>query len=263
MRNIVFPSFYCFLITLIVLGSACSNTKKSVYFYGQSDTTLANRLSAFEYPIQNNDLLSISVSSLNLEASAVFNSPNVSNVIYSPSTGGYIQSAGYLVNSEGNVQFPILGNVKATGLTKAQLRKEITNELLKRKLLVDPIVQIRHLNFRVTVLGEVGKPTVIPVPNEKITLLEAIGLAGDLTIFARRDNVMVIREVNDQKVIKRINLNDREIFTSPYYYLLPNDIVYVEPNETKIAGASNTRLWLPVVLSGLTLTAVILELFIN
>jgi polysaccharide biosynthesis/export protein len=263
MRNLVFPSFFCFLITLIVLGSSCASTKESVYFYGQNDTTLANRLSSLEYPIQNNDLLSISVSSLNPEATAVFNTPNVSSVIYSPSTGGYIQSSGYLVNSEGNVQFPILGNVKASGLTKAQLRKEITDELGKRKLLVDPIVQIRHLNFRVTVLGEVGRPTVIPVPNEKITLLEAIGLAGDLTIYARRDNVMVIREANNQKVIKRLNLNSKEIFTSPYYYLLPNDIVYVEPNETKVASASNTRLWLPVVLSGLTLAAVILEIIVN
>lgn len=263
MRNFVFPLFFCFLLSLTVLATSCANTKKSVYFYGQTDTTLANRLTAFEYPIQNNDLLSISVSSLNPEATAVFNNPNASNAIYSPSTGGYIQSAGYLVNSEGYIQFPILGNIKTTGLTKAQLRKEITNELLKRKLLVDPIVQIRHLNFRVTVLGEVGKPTVIPVPNEKITLLEAIGLAGDLTIYARRDNVMVIREVNDQKVIKRINLGAKEIFTSPYYYLLPNDIVYVEPNETKVASASNTRLWLPVVLSGLTLAAVILEIIVN
>lgn len=263
MRKFVSPSSFCVFLVWIVMASSCASTKQAVYFYGQSDTALVNRISAVEYPIQNNDLLSITVSSLNPEASVVFNTPNVSSVIYSPSTGGYVQSSGYLVNSEGFIQFPVLGNIKASGLTKAQLRKGITDELAKRKLLVDPIVHIRHLNFRVTVLGEVARPTVIPVPNEKITLLEAIGLAGDLTVYAKRDNVMVIRETNDQKVIKRINLNSRELFTSPYYYLLPNDIVYVEPNETKIASASNTRLWLPVLLSAMTLAVAVTDIIVN
>ena len=250
-----------FLFSIII--SSCVNTRNAVYFSGQGDTTLLSNIQAKEYPIQNNDLLSITVSSLNPDASLIFNTPNVSNVNYSSSSGGSIQSSGYLVNADGYIQFPILGNLKASGITKAQLRSEIADELVKRKLLVDPIVNIRHLNFKVTVLGEVGEPTVITVPNEKITLLEALGLAGDLTIYAKRNNVMVIREVGAKKEIRRINLNSREIFSSPYYYLMPNDIVYVEPTPAKVAGASNTRLWLPVVLSGLSLTAILFDRIIN
>ena len=108
------------------------------------------------------------------------------------------------------------------------------------------------LNFKVTVLGEVGHPSVIPVPSEKISLLEALGLAGDLTINARRDNVMVIREEAGRKIIKRINLNSSELFTSPYYYLQTNDVVYVEPNKAKVRSGSNAAMWVTVALAALS-----------
>ena len=121
---------------------------------------------------------------------------------------------------------------------------------------MDPIVTIRFVNFRVTVLGEVNNPTVVNVPNEKISLLEALGLAGDMTIYAKRTNVMIIREVNDVKMIKRLNLNSDEIFTSPYYYLQSNDIVYVEPNSAKVANSSGGMQWAPIVLSGLSLVLI-------
>lgn len=259
MRKVKFHSSSYILLFLIVLGYSCTSSKNAIYFSGQGDTTLATSILLNDYPIQNNDLLSISVSSLNPEASLLFNAPNLSTVAYSPSTGGSIQSSGYLVNSDGYIQFPVLGNIKATGLTKSQLRNELTSELKKRKLLMDPIVNIRHLNFKVTILGEVAKPTVITVPNEKITLLEALGLAGDLTVYAKRDNVMIIREMDNKKVIKRINLNSKSLFMSPYYNLMPNDVVYVEPNKAKVSGASNSRMWLPVILSGLSFTAIILD----
>jgi polysaccharide export outer membrane protein len=129
-----------------------------------------------------------------------------------------------------------------------------------QKLLTDPIVSVRFLNFRVTVLGEVNDPAVIPVPNEKISLLEAIGLAGDLTIYARRDNVMVIREdENGNKEIKRIDLNSTELLSSPYYYLRSNDIVYVEPNKARVASSGRGQIWVPAVLSGLSLVAIVVD----
>jgi polysaccharide export outer membrane protein len=139
---------------------------------------------------------------------------------------------------------------------------------LEKKLLLDPIVSIRFLNFRVTVLGEVGKPTVIPIPNEKISLLEALGLAGDLTIYGNRANVMVIREdvlpgKKEQRSIARVNLNSSELFTSPYYYLQSNDIVYVEPNKAKIASTSRAGQWLPVIFSGLSLAAIVADRLIR
>jgi polysaccharide export outer membrane protein len=115
------------------------------------------------------------------------------------------------------------------------------------------------VNYKVTVLGEVNKPSVIPVPNEKITLLEAIGFAGDLTLFAKRDNVLLIREEQGKKTIKRLNLSSSEIFNSPYYYLKSDDVVYVEANKAKVASTSSTRLWLPVLFSGLSLTAIVID----
>lgn len=119
-------------------------------------------------------------------------------------------------------------------------------------------MNIRFLNFKVTVLGEVGRPTVISVANEKISILEAIGIAGDLTIYAKRDNVLLIREENGNKVVKRLNLNQTDIFTSPYYYLQTNDIVYAEPNNARLTASSNVRQILPLILSGLSFVAIIL-----
>jgi len=109
------------------------------------------------------------------------------------------------------------------------------------------------------VLGEVNHPSVVSVPNEKLSLLEALGLAGDLTIYGERKNVMIIREQGDQKLIKRINLNSEELFSSPYYYLQSNDIVYVEPNKVKVSSAGRTMQWLPIVISGLSLAVIVAD----
>jgi polysaccharide export outer membrane protein len=167
------------------------------------------------------------------------------------------------VSQDGFIDFPGLGKVMAAGISKQRLKEEITQMLVNSKLLIDPIVTVRYLNYRVTVLGEVARPTVVTVPNEKISILEAIGLAGDLTIYAKRDNVLLIREEKGSKVIKRINLNTSEIFTSPYYYLKSNDVVYVEPNNTKVASASRSQQLLPIVLSALSFVAIILTRVIN
>jgi len=236
----------CILALALFAVSSCGNTKNATYFNGIKDGNIQSNTPFPESVIQKSDILSITVSSLNPEASAVFNSPNSSSV----GTGSPI---GYLVNTEGNIQYPLIGNIKAEGLTKNQLKNNLAKSLIDKKLLLDAIVTIRFINFRVTVLGEVNHPTVVSVPNEKISLLEAIGLAGDLTIYARRNNVMVIREDKDQKIIKRLDLNSDEIFTSPYYYLQSNDIVYVEPNKAKIASVSGGMQWAPIVMSGLSL----------
>jgi polysaccharide export outer membrane protein len=217
--------------------------------------------------IQKNDILSIVVSDINPKAAEIFNpiSPNNND----PSaTANKDVPVGYLVDTDGDIQFPVLGNIKAQGLTKTQLKEKLIKTILDKKLLLDPIVSIRFLNFRVTVLGEVGRPTVIPIPNEKISLLEALGLAGDLTIYGNRNNVMVIREEitperKELRSITRINLNSSELFTSPYYYLQSNDIVYVEPNKAKVASTSRASQWLPVIFSGLSLAAIVADRLIN
>jgi polysaccharide export outer membrane protein len=243
----------CILILTLFAGSSCGNTKNATYFPGIQDGNIQSNTPFPESVIQKSDILSITVSSLNPEASAVFNSPNSSP---GGASGGAGSPIGYLVNTEGDIQFPLIGNIKAEGLTKNQLKNNIAKSLVDKKLLLDPIVTIRFVNFRVTVLGEVNHPTVVTVPNEKISLLEAIGLAGDMTIYARRNNVMVIREDKEVKIIKRLDLNSDELFTSPYYYLQSNDIVYVEPSKAKIASVSGGMQWAPIVMSALSLALI-------
>ena len=256
------------LTVMCILSVSCVNTKKIVYFNNVQDTTLKSTEVNIESVIQKNDLLHIAVSSLNPEASLVFNMPSQASSVSSLSvamvpgmssgTGG-TQPIGYLVNSEGDIKFPVIGRVHAAGLTKKQLENTLTDSLLQKKLLIDPIVNVRFLNFRVTVLGEVARPTTINVGNERISLLEALGLAGDLTIYGKRENVLLIREDGGNKIIHRINLTSDQILNSPYYYLKTNDIVYVEPNTAKIASTNRTQQLLPIILSGLSFIAVIIS----
>lgn len=238
----------CIIATFIL---SCGSAKRAVYFNNQPEGIYNNSGPVLQQTINANDILSITVGSLNPEASVIFNNPTVS---INPASGGTGKSTGgYLVEQDGSIQFPVLGKIQVAGLTKSELTEFLRKTLEDKKLLIDPIVSINFLNFRVTVLGEVSHPMVVNVPNEKISLLEAIGMAGDLTIYARRDNVLVIREEKGKKVLKRIDLNSGDIFTSPYYYLKTNDIVYAEPNHAKIFAASDTRSWLPIIISALTL----------
>jgi polysaccharide biosynthesis/export protein len=243
---------HLFALLFIVLVASCTNSKKTAYFQGAGKGNIASNTPIPESVIQPSDILNITVSSLSLEASEMFN-PQKAEV------PGANAMPGYLVNSDGYIQFPQLGNIKVEGLTKNQLKDKIVNGILEKKLLLDPIVSIRFTNFRVTVLGEVNRPSVVPVPGEKISLLEAIGLAGDLTIYGKRENVMIIREEKEQKIITRIDMNSTELLTSPYYYLRSNDIVYVEPNKAKIASSSRSNQWLPMLFSGLSFLAIVAD----
>ena len=248
---------YIFLVA--VLFTSCSNTKKIVYFNNVKDATFTSTGEDKPIIIKPNDILSITVSSLNAEASAPFNLQNNNVSRATTVNGSNTEAGGYLVNPDGTLELPILGTVKAAGFTKEQLRDNITNLILSKKLLVDPIVDIRYLNYEVTVLGEVARPTVIPVPNEKISLLKALGLAGDLTIYGKRDNVLLIREENGKKITRHIDLNSPDFFNSPYYYLQPNDVVYVQPNATKAATASRSQQYLPIIFSVLSVVAIVLD----
>jgi len=238
---------------------SCISSRKTVYFYDVKDTTFLQRSPDLQTPIHENDILSISISSLNPEASAIFNTPNNFVSRFTTAAGSQSESSGYLVNTDGNIQLPILGTMKAAGLTKNQLKDNITNAILAKKLLIDPIVDIRYMNFEVTVIGEVGHPTVITVPSEKISLIKAIGLAGDLTIYGKRENVLLIREEKGKKITRHININSSDFFNSPYYYLQPNDVVYVEPNKARVATATRTQQLLPIILSSLSIIVIVLS----
>jgi polysaccharide export outer membrane protein len=247
-----------FLTLNFFLFTSCVNTKSIGYFKSAKEG-IYQIDSNPEALIQKNDILSITITSLNADASTVFNTSNNHVLNSSASNGNIIQSGGYLVNSDGYIQLPILGNILANGVTKKELRNRIAEAILAQRLLVDPIVTIRHLNYEVTVIGEVGRPSVITVPNEKISLLKALGLAGDITVYGKKDNVLLLRDVNGQKTLKRIDLNATSFLNSPYYYLMPNDIVYVEPNKNKLASVSRGRQLMPALLSGLSVVIIVLD----
>ncbi|MEV4885867.1 polysaccharide export outer membrane protein [Chitinophaga ginsengisegetis] len=249
------------LLCLSCLFTSCVSTKNAVYFNDVRDTVLLPSDSSFDPRIQKNDILQINVSSLNPEDVIIY---NVSNMTSASGAGGANAGAGamlggFLVDEQGFIQYPVLGPVKVTGLTKKALTVYLHDQLIERKLLVDPVVSIRFLNYRVTILGEVNKPTVVNVTNEKISVLEALGMAGDITVFGKRNNILLIREIDGQRIIRRIDLNDKSILNSPYYFLQPNDILYVEPNKSKVATADRSRQVLPIILSSLSLLVIILD----
>jgi polysaccharide export outer membrane protein len=169
------------------------------------------------------DMLEIKISGANEVTSALINTYSSSNT---PLT-----NSNYLVDNNGEVEFPLIGKIKAAGLTKEQFREVLKEKA--SKYLKDALVSVRFINFRFTVLGEVKMPGTFTVLNEKITILEAMGLAGDLTAYAKRDNVRVIRDSLGKREIGIVNFNDKAIFTSTYYYLQRNDVIYIEPEKYK------------------------------
>jgi polysaccharide export outer membrane protein len=254
---------------------SCVNSRKIVYLDNISDTIVNSPGLNNEAIIQKSDILNITVSSLNPAASSIFNTPNFVSPMSaaagnsatgtgslggssssSPVAGGQ-QPMGYLVDVDGNIKFPVLGSVRADGLSKRQLEDKLAKAMIDKKLLLDPIVSIRFVNFRVTVIGEVARPSTINVTNERISILEALGLAGDLTIYGKRQNVLLIREEGTKKIIHRMDLTSKDVLSSPFYYLKTNDIVYVEPNNARIASTSRTQQLLPIILSALSFIAII------
>ena len=244
-------NFSLFLFFILAISS-CYNARKSTYFNEVQDATILAKADDVQINIQKNDLLSITISSANSSADMQFNVNNSVKASNLTSSGNRNETSGYLVDVDGNIEINQLGKIKATGLTKKQLKESITKMLVDKQLLIDPIVTIRQLNFEVTVMGEVGKPSVISVPNEKISLIGALGSAGDITIYGQKENVLLIRESNGKRLIKRLNLNSKDFLQSEYYYLQPNDIVYVESDKNKQASVNRTRLLLPTLLSGLS-----------
>ena len=242
------------LLPFILLFSllSCTSTKNVPYFEDLTDTTkiYSQLLSGnYEIKIQPDDILEILVNSINADAAAPFNLGNtnpsaIPGAQVSQGNGGTRSNAtsttsqngaGYLVDKNGNIDFPILGNIKAGGLTILQLKGVLKEKL--DKYLQDPIVNIRLVNYKITVLGEVGRPSTYSVPSERLTIVDAIGMAGDITIYGKRENILLVREEDGKRNFIRLNLNSSNIFQSPYYYLKQNDIVYVEPNKSKVAAS--------------------------
>ncbi len=197
-----------------------------------TDRSISSSKVVFEARIQINDLLSIKISSLNPADGAMINGGGGASTSGAGVSAG-ANTGGYLVNSSGKVELPLIGFVKAIGLNRGQLEDSISARM--KAYIKDPVVQVRFLNFHVTVLGDVGRPGELVPPTERFTLLEALGESGDLRITGRRDNVMVIREKNGKRQVGRVDLTSKSLFNSPYFYLQANDVIYVEPVKASYA----------------------------
>ena len=221
---------------VVVLCTSCASSKKVVYL--QDVVPLKQQVieQKYEVYIHNDDLLAIMVNSKNPELALPFNMPMVTYQLGSQSAPQQ-RVLGYLVDTNGDIDFPILGKLHVAGLTRLQLTDLIKQRLIEEDLIKDPIVTVQFLNFKVAVMGEVNRPGSFNISGDRITLLEALSMAGDLTIYGRRDRVAVIREKDGKRTILFHDLRSADIFNSPCYYLQQNDIVYVEPNKSK-AGQS-------------------------
>ena len=239
--------FWLLFLTFAI--SSCSNTKNTAYFQNiPKDTTLNNLVSQnFEPKIRVGDLLGITVSSLSPENTAIYNAPqNAEGTLL-----------GYEVDSTGSIEFIKLGTLHVAGMTRKELKEKLQKDLAP--YLAQCVVAVGFLNRHVTMMGAVS-PQVLPLPNNKMTILDALAATGDIGDKGKTDNVLVIRDKGNSKEFKRLNLTDESVFYSPYFYLQPDDIVYVQPVKKK---AENTTRIVGYVTSGLSLLIFIIDRIIK
>ena len=229
---------YTFIILLsLILGLSSCVTHEELLNFNQGPTfpdAAKNIDNLPQLQIQPDDLLSIRVKALDPLAAEPFNVDPLIGNLNMNMAGGARPLIGYLVSREGTIDFPMLGTIKVIGLTTDELKNLLLEKL--QPFLKDPVVLVRFLNFRITVLGEVLTPGTYFVSNERVTILDMLGQAGDITPYGNRANVLIIREQNGQRLTARLNLQDRTIFESPYFYLQQNDVIYVEPLPIKTAS---------------------------
>lgn len=223
------------LLMVLFLAASCGSVKDIAYFQNKVVNEPEKIDKHAGIVIQPKDMLSIVVTSRNPELVAMFNLPVVSYQAGSEVVNsGYNQRLmGYVVDNDGNIDFPQLGVLKVAGLTRWELSEMIKKKLIREGYLTDAVVVVEFLNFKVSVIGEVNSPGTYTIEGDKVTILQAISLARDLTIFGMRENVSVIRERDGERIIYEVNLCDVDMFKSPAYYLQQNDVVYIQPSEVK------------------------------
>ncbi|SEA01468.1 polysaccharide export outer membrane protein [Alistipes timonensis JC136] len=224
-----------------VLFSSCA-TPKIAYLQDMQPGTAKEVLNTTEIRVRPEDKISILVNSKDPLLANLFNLPIVSRQIGTTSSASSSNSqgiSGYTVNKDGNIDFPVLGPVHVAGMTREEIAAHIKNELISQDLVKDPVVTVEFMNLTVSVLGEVVHPGRFNIDKDRLTLLDAISMAGDLTVYGKRDNVLVQRDENGKKVLYKVNLNSgHDLYSSPVYYLQQNDIVYVEPNSVRARQAT-------------------------
>ncbi|MBO7580407.1 MAG: polysaccharide biosynthesis/export family protein [Bacteroidaceae bacterium] len=238
----------CIALSVLLL-TGCKAPKNVAYIQNSDSIDYARSAVLYDARIMPKDILTITVNTVNPEAAAPFNQtvPTTFNM-NTQSTYSQAVMQTYLVDNDGIIEFPVLGTLKVGGLTKAECEKMIHDKVMRyMNEAENPIITVRMSNYKISVLGEVNRPGMFTVGNEKINIFEALAQAGDLTIYGVRDRVKLIREdAKGHKEVHTLNLNDAEIINSPYYYLQQNDVVYVEPNKVKAQNSTvgqTTTLW--------------------
>lgn len=241
----------------VVCFFACTNKKNLIYFQGGMKDAQAG---SYNPVLKVDDLLSITVLGTDPEAVKPFNLPMAA---IGQNLGGYSQGTpsppGYLIDGEGNIDFPVVGKIRLANLSRSAATDTLKKYL--KAYLASPTVLIRILNYKVTVLGEVRNPGTFTIPNERITLPEALGIAGDLQITAVRKNILVIREVEGKRTETIVDITSKDLFSSPVYYLHQNDLVYVAPNRAKINSSVVNTANVSLIVSVISLLVTMAVLF--
>ena len=244
---------------MTVILSSCGSSKNVAYIQNSDYIDYARSEFLYDAKIMPKDILTITVHTVNPEASAPYNLM----LSTSQNGGGSLQT--YLVDNQGKIEFPVLGTLSVGGLTKSECESMIHDRLKPfMNAAENPVITVRMANFKISVLGEVATPGMFTVGNEKINIFEALAKAGDLTIYGVRDKVKLIREnAKGRKEVFTLNLNDAEIINSPYYYLQQNDVIYVEPNKVKAQNSSigqSTNLWISATSILISITSLLFNI---
>ena len=256
------------LLALPLLVASCTSYKNVPYLQNpEAVNDFEETLPLYDAKIMPKDLLSITVNTSDPQAAAPFNLTMQTSINVAQANSTYVTSQPtlqqYLVNNEGEIDFPVIGKLKIGGLTKTAAEKLI-REQLRPYLKETPIVTVRMSNYKISVIGEVNRPGTFTINNEKVNLFEALAMAGDMTVYGKRNKVKLIREdAQGNRQVIPLNLNDADIIVSPYYYLQQNDVVYVTPNKTKAKNASisnSTTIWFSVVGTLVSLASLIVTI---
>jgi len=245
---------FSLLAFFILIQCSCISYKKVPYFQdlpSKSDT-IENIDNYKAIVIQKNDVLNITVTSLNPEASAVFNPPVTNN---QTGTTNNVAAIGYMVDQKGQIQLPYIGDLKVEGLTTSEAKNLIREKLVN--YLLEPVVKLYINNFKIGVFGGVNAPGIFQVSSERITIIDALILAGDLKISSKRNNVVLVREIDGKRKFVHFDLNSKSTFSSPYFYLRPNDAIYVQPG-TALEQRDNIFSNVGIVTSLISIISVIL-----